>query len=107
MHVLVIRADVYRRDGWVARSLLDAFGKARDRAGLAETASLRYMLPWLPDDVAYAQQVLGRDYWTYGLEGNEAALAALTRYSYERGLIPREYEPRELFVPEVREETVI
>ena len=109
MHVLVIRADVYRRDRWVARSLMDAFGKAREIAlsGLAETASLRYMLPWLPDDVAYAQRVLGRDYWSYGLAGNEAALAALTRYSYEQGLIPRPYEPRELFVPEVLEETVI
>jgi 4,5-dihydroxyphthalate decarboxylase len=109
MHVLVIRADVYRRDRWVARSLLDAFGKAREIAlsGLAETASLRYMLPWLPDDVAYVQRVLGRDYWTYGLAGNEAALAALTRYSHEQGLIPRPYEPRELFVPEVLEETVI
>ncbi len=109
MHVLVIRADVYRRDRWVARSLLDAFGRAREIAlsGLAETAALRYMLPWLPDDVAYAQRVLGRDYWTYGLAGNEAALAALTRYSREQGLIPRTYEPGELFVPEVLEETLI
>jgi 4,5-dihydroxyphthalate decarboxylase len=109
MHVLVIRADVYRPDRWVARSLLDAFGKAREIAlsGLTETASLRYMLPWLPDDVTYVQQVLGPDYWSYGLEGNETALAALTRYSYEQGLIPRPYEPRELFVPEVLEETVI
>ena len=57
--------------------------------------------------MAYAQRVLGRDYWTYGLAGNEAALAALTRYSHEQGLIPRAYEPRELFVPEVLEETVI
>ena len=109
MHVLVIRADVYRRDRWVARSLLEAFAKAREIAlsGLDETAALRYMLPWLPDDVARVQQVLGRDYWTYGLAGNEAALAALTRYSFEQGLIPRPYEPRELFVPEVLEETRI
>lgn len=109
MHVLVIRADVYRRDRWVARSLLEAFGAAREIAlsGLAETAALRYMLPWLADDVDYAQRVLGRDYWTYGLEGNEAALATLARYSFEQGLIPRAYDPRELFVPEVLEETLI
>ena len=109
MHVVVIRADVYRRDRWVAKSLMDAFVRARAiaLAGLDETASLRYMLPWLADDVAAAQQVLGDDYWTYGLDGNEAALAAITRYSCEQGLIPRAYEPRELFVPEVLEETVI
>jgi 4,5-dihydroxyphthalate decarboxylase len=109
MHVVVIRADVYQRDRWVARSLLDAFAQARQIAltGLTETASLRYMLPWLPDDVAYVQRVLGEDYWTYGLDGNEAALAAITRYAFDQGLTPRAYEPRELFVPEVLEDTVI
>jgi 4,5-dihydroxyphthalate decarboxylase len=109
MHVVVIRADVYRSHRWVARSLTDAFGAARAiaRSGLSETASLRYMLPWLPDDVAYVKRVLGDDYWTYGLAGNEAALAAFARYSHEQGLIPAPYEPRDLFAPETLEETII
>jgi 4,5-dihydroxyphthalate decarboxylase len=109
MHVVVIRSDVYRRDRWVARSLLDALVKARSVAlsGLDETASLRYMLPWLADDVASVRRVLGADYWTYGVDGNEAALAAITRYSFEQGLIPRAYAPQELFAPETLEETVI
>lgn len=54
MHVVVIGADVYRRDRWVAKSLMDAFSRTRAiaLAGLDETASLRYMLPWLADNVA-------------------------------------------------------
>lgn len=109
MHVVAIRADVYRRDRWVARSLMEAFTAARRIAldGIDETASLRYMLPWLPDDVAAVRAVLGDDYWTYGLAGNEAALSAIARYAFEQGLIPRAYEPHELFVPEVLQETVI
>jgi 4,5-dihydroxyphthalate decarboxylase len=109
MHVVVIRADVYRRDRWVARSLMEAFAEARRIAltGLDETASLRYMLPWLPDDVASVRAVLGDDYWTYGLDGNEAALTAIARYAFEQGLTPRPYAPRELFVPEVLQDTVI
>jgi 4,5-dihydroxyphthalate decarboxylase len=109
MHVVAIRADVYQRNRWVARSLADAFGRARATAlaGLAETASLRYMLPWLPDDVAYVQRVLGADYWTYGLAGNESALATVIGYAFEQGLIPARYEPRDLFAPETLEETII
>jgi 4,5-dihydroxyphthalate decarboxylase len=109
MHVVVIRADVYQRDRWVARSLMEAFATARGIAltGLDETASLRYMLPWLPDDVASVRAVLGDGYWTYGLDGNEAALTAIARYAFEQGLTPRAYAPRELFVPEVLQDTVI
>jgi 4,5-dihydroxyphthalate decarboxylase len=109
MHVVAIRADVYQRNRWVARSLADAFSRARATAlaGLAETASLRYMLPWLPDDVAYVQRVLGADYWTYGLAGNETALAAVIGYAFDQGLISARYEPRDLFAPETLEETII
>jgi 4,5-dihydroxyphthalate decarboxylase len=109
MHVVVIRADIYRRDRWVARSLLEAFARARAiaLAGLDETAALRYMLPWLADDVARVRQVLGDEYWTYGLEGNEAGLEAITCYAFDQGLTPRAYGLRELFAPETLEETVI
>lgn len=109
MHVVAIRADIYRANRWIARSLMDSFGAARAIAlsGLAETASLRYMLPWLPDDVAHVQSVLGNDYWSYGLAGNEKALGAIIRYSWEQGLIPARCDPRELFAPETLEDTII
>lgn len=109
MHVVAIRADVYQRNRWVARSLMEALSAARAIAvaGIDETASLRYMLPWLADDVARAQRVLGSDYWTYGLAGNEKALAAIVRYARDQGLIPALYEPQELFAPETLEDTVI
>ncbi|HEY1819872.1 MAG TPA: hypothetical protein VGG83_08085 [Trebonia sp.] len=109
MHVVVLRADVYQRNRWIARSLMTALAQARAiaLAGLDETASLRYMLPWLADDVASAQRVLGADYWTYGLAGNEKTLATITRYAFEQGLIPRPGRPEDLFAPETLEDTVI
>ena len=109
MHVVVLRTDVYQRNRWIARSLMDALAQARASAlsGLDETASLRYMLPWLADDVASAQRVLGSDYWTYGLAGNEETLATITRYAFEQGLIPEPYRPLDLFAPETLEDTVI
>jgi 4,5-dihydroxyphthalate decarboxylase len=109
MHVVVIRSDVYERDRWIARSLMDAFEKARRIAfdGIAETAALRYMLPWLAADFEQAQRILGADYWTYGVDGNEAALNTLVRYSHDQGLIPEAYDLAELFAPETLEKTLI
>jgi 4,5-dihydroxyphthalate decarboxylase len=109
MHVVVIRRDVYEQNRWVARSLTDAFEKARRLAfdGMAETAALRYMLPWLAADLADAQRVMGDDYWTYGLAGNESSVSTLVRYSHEQGLIPQRYPVEQLFVPESLERTLI
>jgi 4,5-dihydroxyphthalate decarboxylase len=109
MHTVVLRTDVHRRNRWLARSLFDAFERARRTAfeSVGETAALRYMLPWLASDLEYAQHVLGADYWTYGLPGNEKALETIVRYEYEQGLIPRQFEIAELFAPEVLEPVLI
>jgi 4,5-dihydroxyphthalate decarboxylase len=109
MHVVVMRTEVYERDRWIARSLFDAFEKARRVAyeGMGETAALRYMLPWLAADLEHAQRTLGSDYWTYGVEGNEAALDTLIRYAFEQGLIPERYPARRLFAAETLERTRI
>jgi 4,5-dihydroxyphthalate decarboxylase len=109
MHVVVIRRDVYERNRWAAQSLTDAFEEARRIAmtGMAETAGLRYMLPWLVADLEYVQRVLGADYWTYGLPGNESSLGTLLRYANEQGLIPEPYPVHQLFAPETMERTVI
>ena len=65
------------------------------------------MLPWLASDPEYAQHVLGADYWTYGLPGNEKALETIVRYEYEQGLVPRQFEIAELFAAEVLEPVLI
>ena len=109
MHVVVIRSEVYSQNRWIARSLMDAFVGARRIAlgGMAETAALRYMLPWLAADVEHAQRVLGKDYWTYGLPGNEATLQTIIWYAHEQGLIPAEFPAADLFAPETLADTVI
>jgi 4,5-dihydroxyphthalate decarboxylase len=109
MHVVVLRRDVYEANRWAARSLYRALVAARDAAwhGIDETASLRYMLPWLAADVEATRAVLGNDYWTYGLAGNENALATLIGYSHAQGLARRAFAPAELFAPETLDDTVI
>jgi 4,5-dihydroxyphthalate decarboxylase len=109
MHVVVIRREIYERDRWIARSLMDAFARARRIAldGMAETAALRYMLPWLAANVEHAQRVLGDGYWTYGLPGNAAALETVIRYAHAQGLIDSPIAPADLFAPETLADTVI
>jgi 4,5-dihydroxyphthalate decarboxylase len=109
MHVVVLRREVYERNRWLARSLLDAFVEAKElcEANFRETAALRYMLPWLLDEVDRTRAVLGEDFWPYGLEANRKTLATFLRYSYDQGLAARRLELEELFAPETLERTLV
>jgi len=101
MHLVVIRNDIYERHPFVATSLYDAFCAAKDRA-LAKmrfSGTLRYMLPWLPDDVEEIDELFGGDCWPYGVEPNRPTLQALVAYMAEQGLIAESIPIEKLFVP--------
>jgi 4,5-dihydroxyphthalate decarboxylase len=106
MHVIALRRDVYQANRWLARSMVKAFEAARADAlrGIDETAALRYMLPWLADEVARTRAVLGADYWTYGAEPNRHTIETLVGYSHDQGLARRRFRLDELFPPETLDE---
>ncbi len=101
MHSIVIRNDVYERHPFVATSLYNALTAAKDRARekMRFSGTLRYMLPWLPDDVEEIDELFGGDCWPYGVEPNRPTLEALVTYMAEQGLIPAPIPIEQLFVP--------
>jgi ABC-type nitrate/sulfonate/bicarbonate transport system substrate-binding protein len=105
MHAVVLRRDVYERAPWVARSLLKAFIDARDRAyeQLRETAALSYMVPWLPQQNERAIELMGEDFWPYGLDANRKGLETFLDYHHGQGLSPKRLQPEDLFAPETLE----
>ena len=109
MHVVAIRRDVYDSSRWVAQSLYKAFQAAKvDVFGrLYDSSALRFMLPWLNQQLEEARTVLGEDYWSYGLEANHHTLATFLRYHHEQGLSRRLMTPEELFAPESTEAALI
>ena len=87
MHVVVLRRDVYEQRPWLAQSLYKAFEQARREAAarLAETAAGASLLPWGYAEAERTRDVMGADFWTYGLAGNEGTLGTFVRYSSSRG----------------------
>ena len=109
MHTVVLRRALYRQHPWLARALFKAFEAARRQTldGIDETATLRYMLPWLHAEAARTRRVLGADYWPYGVARNQAVLETFLRYSAEQGLARGGLGPADLFAPETLGEFVI
>jgi 4,5-dihydroxyphthalate decarboxylase len=110
MHVVVLRREVYQRHRWVAQSLTKALTEAKQQAyaRIYDASALRFMEPWLNQHLEDARQLLGEDYWSYGLgEANRNVLATFLRYHHEQGLSRTLRTPEQLFAPEALEAFVI
>lgn len=101
MHLVVIRRELYEKHPHVAASLYDALEESKRRAWVRARylGALRYMLPWLPDDLDEIDEVFGGDPWPYGIEANRPTLEALVQYMYEQALIAAPVPIEKLFVP--------
>ena len=105
MHVVVVKREIYEKHPWVAQSLYKAFVKAKALAILRLTTSppLHATLPWLTEQLEATRQVMGNDYWSYGLEENRHVLETAAQYALEQGLLAKPIERvDELFAPETR-----
>ena len=105
MHVIAIRADVYREHRWIAQSLVKAFTAARDLAlsDLFELTAAKISLPWVPAQAEESVALMGADFWSYGVEPNRHVLETFLRYSAEQGLARPEQTGDGLFARETLE----
>jgi 4,5-dihydroxyphthalate decarboxylase len=100
MHALGIRRDIYEKNRWLAASLYKAFLQAKRLADaeFAETTALKIGLPWVTAEYDGTKEVMGEDFWSYGLnDANRKTLATMARYSYEQGLAVRLVSVEEMF----------
>jgi 4,5-dihydroxyphthalate decarboxylase len=106
MHVVGVRAELVQQQPWLAASVLKAFTQAKNIAlrDLAEVAALKATLPWLASEYEESVAALGKDYWPYGVPGNEPALNAFLRYHHRQGLSARAMCIDDLFAASTLEE---
>lgn len=103
MHVVVVKREIYEKHPWVMQSLYKAFVYAKALAirRLVSSPPLHATLPWLTAHIEATRQVMGDDYWSYGLEANRHVLEAAAQYAWEQGMLAERIECiDELFAPE-------
>lgn len=106
MHTVAIRREIYEQNRWIANSLYQAFRQAKAVAEkvLHQTGALPVMLPWLGSWIEETQNLMGSDFWPYGISENKAALETFLRYQREQGLIKGDLSVKDLFAPETEED---
>jgi 4,5-dihydroxyphthalate decarboxylase len=105
MHMMVMREDLYRSKPWIPGSLFKACVASKELAlrEMRFSGAMRYMLPWLYDEIDEIDELFGGDAWPYGLEPNRSVLETFATYLHEQGLVRAPIQVDELFVPVVGE----
>ena len=109
MHILGIRRSLVEEHPWLPATCLKAFAEAKDIAvsKLADPAAAIATLPFLEQSVEAARDLMGEDYWSYGIEKNRKVLDYFLDHHFRQGLSKRRVEPDELFHPSTTESFVI
>ena len=105
MHVVAIRRELAAEPGLV-ESVYRAFSQAKEivqdqyRAGAAKQ-HMAVVTPWFSELFAENRELLGEDWWPYGLGANRKAVDTFLRYHHEQGLSKRLLTSDDIFVPEL------
>lgn len=105
MHTIVIRRELYEKNRWIARAIMEAFEESKAIAMKAYNAADVFfnaptMIPWFVSLREKNKALMGDDFWPYGVEANRKTLAACLRHHQEQGILKRVFKIEELFAPE-------
>jgi 4,5-dihydroxyphthalate decarboxylase len=100
MHTVAVRDEVLEEHPSVAERVFEAFCASRDRCLERNRRPFtNASLTWAHLHLVEQERTLGPDVWEYGLtDDNRTELRTFVDYALDQGLIPRAYDPDELFV---------
>jgi 4,5-dihydroxyphthalate decarboxylase len=109
MHVVGIRRELVEKHPWLPAAVFKAFSqsKAKCLEALEDTAATKVTLPFVEDQLRAARELMGHDFWSYGLGPNRKVLETFLRFHHAEGLSSRLVPPEELFHPSTHESFAI
>lgn len=99
MHVVAVKKSVLKKNPWLAKAVFEAFSEAKkqDYIHMQKLAWVYDSLPWYAQELEETKDLMGENFWPYGIEPNRKTLETLFRYSYEQGLSSKHLTIEEMF----------
>ena len=101
MHLLGIRRTLAEGHPWLPAAALKAFEQAKREAlaRLGDTSATKITLPFVEEQLKKARDLMGEDFWSYGVAANRNTLDTFLRHHHAQGLSSRRVAVDELFHP--------
>lgn len=96
-HVVVVKNAILERHPWVARSLVDAFTRAKEIGIKHVSDTRRSFLAWYGAELEEERELFGGDPWSYNIKDNRLVLETLARYAEMVGITERQLEIKDMF----------
>ena len=105
MHLIGIRRTLAEKHPWLPVAVLKAFEQSKTvaLAALSDTSATKVTLPFVEETLKAVRDLMGDDFWSYGVEPNRKTLEVFLRHHHAQGLSPRLMEVEEMFHPSVYE----
>jgi len=105
MHLIGVKRALAEQHPWLPGAVLKAFERSKAIAieKLFDTSSTKVALPFVEERLREARELMGPDYWSYGMEANRKTLETFLRHHHSQGLSSRQVKVEELFHPGTHE----
>ena len=109
MHTVVVKQELAKEYPEVMQAVYKGFCDAKAAMEDQLTKGMTFnnmavMVPWLTKLIDDDRNLLGEEWWPYGMSANRKALDTCLRYHHEQGLTKRRLTVEDLFAPQFLEE---
>ena len=101
MHTVAIRRDVAKQNPWLPKAVFEAYSRAKsmDYDHMRSWGWVMDSLPWYGQEFNETRDLMGKNFYPYGLKASAASYDAAFRYTFEQGLAKRRVSLEEMFEP--------
>lgn len=101
MHLIGVRRTLAEKHPWLPAAVLKAFERSKQNAleQLSDVSATKVTLPFVEEQLKAARELMGEDFWPYGVNANRKTLDAFLHHHHSQGLSPRRLKVEELFHP--------
>jgi 4,5-dihydroxyphthalate decarboxylase len=101
MHTVAIRRDVAKQHPWLPKAVFEAYSRAKsmDYEQMQRWGWVMDSLPWYGQEFNETRDLMGSNFYPYGLKASAASYDAAFRYTFEQGLAKRRVSLEEMFEP--------